>query len=94
MLRLLAAFTTYDIHTAEITERIASALRENNCALAVRDLAHIRPECFIGELPRSDRWWWTATQRQASACQIRRAELRCFEVAEAWRYPPYITLIE
>jgi menaquinone-dependent protoporphyrinogen oxidase len=49
MLRLLVAYTTYDGHTAKIAERIASTLRENDCAVEVCDLARLRPERPVHE---------------------------------------------
>ena len=44
MLKILVAFTTYDDHTAKIVDRIASALRDNDCAVDVCDLARSVPE--------------------------------------------------
>jgi menaquinone-dependent protoporphyrinogen oxidase len=49
MHRLLVAFTTYDGHTAKIAQRIASTLRENDCAVEVCDLARWRPERSVHE---------------------------------------------
>ena len=44
MHRLLVAFTSYDGHTADIAEHIASTLRGENCAVEVCDLARSLPE--------------------------------------------------
>ena len=49
MFRLLVAFTTYDGHSRKIAERIASTLRENNCAVEVCDLARLPPERPVHE---------------------------------------------
>ena len=49
MHRLLVAFTTYDGHTAKMAERIASSLREDDCADEVCDLARLRPERPVHE---------------------------------------------
>lgn len=49
MVRLLIAFTTYDGHTRKIAERIASTLRETDCAVEVCDLARCRPERPVHE---------------------------------------------
>ena len=49
MPKLLVAYTTYDGHPAEIAERIASALRQSNCAVELCDLARSRPERPIQE---------------------------------------------
>ena len=46
---LLVAFTTYDGHTAKLAERIASSLREDDCADEVCDLARLRPERPVHE---------------------------------------------
>ena len=52
MLRLLVAYTTYDGHTAKIAERIASTLRQANCAVELCDIARSRtdrpPEDYDG----------------------------------------------
>ncbi len=49
MLKLLVAFTAYDGHTAEIVDRIVSALRDNDCAVDVCDLARSAPERCTAE---------------------------------------------
>ena len=49
MLKLLIAYTTYDGHTAKIAERIASALRDNDCAVEVCDIARSQPERPVHE---------------------------------------------
>jgi len=44
MPKLIVAYTTYDGHTAEIAERIASALRHSDCAVELCDLARSLPK--------------------------------------------------
>lgn len=47
MLKLLIAYTTYDGHTAKIAARIASALRDNDCAVEVCDIARSPLTLFL-----------------------------------------------
>lgn len=47
MLKLLIAYTTYDGHTAKIAARIASALRDNDCAVEVCAMARSPLTLFL-----------------------------------------------
>ena len=49
MLKLLVAFTTYDGHTAKIEDRIAPALRDNDSAVDMCDLARLVSERCTAE---------------------------------------------
>ncbi len=47
MLKLLIAYTTYDGHTAKIAARIASALRDNDCAVEVCVMVRSPPTLLL-----------------------------------------------
>ncbi|NND96449.1 MAG: hypothetical protein HKN47_03865 [Pirellulaceae bacterium] len=53
MFKLLITYATYDGHTAKITEHIADAVRDANCAAEVCDLARIQPKRPLGAYIRS-----------------------------------------
>lgn len=49
MLKILIAHITYDGHTASIDERIASTIRDKDCAVELRDIARLRRKLPIHE---------------------------------------------